>query len=85
MTHAMNQERVKRFGKYFGSIDFELNQSLTVETIRSRKADTIVGTFHLDGREYPMTMAELDRIIETAEAAKNTFFKSYTMGKYGKY
>lgn len=82
MTVGMDQEKVRRYGNYFGTIDFNLNERLTSDLIRQKKSDMIVGTFEIGGHEYPLTLAELDRIIETAESAKSTLMKSYTMGRY---
>lgn len=82
MTHAMNQEKVRRFGKLFGTIDFEMNQELSSDLINKQYKDTVVGTFQIGGKEFPVTLAELERISETADNAKTTFLKSYSMGKY---
>ncbi len=82
MTYAMNQNKVKRYGKLFGTIDFVINKDLNETIIKQRYKDTIIGEFHISGKEYTVTLAELDRIIETAENAKRVFFKSYGMGRY---
>ena len=84
MTHGMDQEKVKRYGNLFGTIDFVLDENLSTERIRNKKSDTVVGNFEIAGKSYSITLAELDRIIETAEAAKSTFYKSYSMGRYNR-
>lgn len=84
MTHAMDQTKAKRYGSLFGTIDFNLNENLSSDKIRNRKADTIIGNFEIGGNSYLITLAELDRIIETAESARSTFYKSYTMGRYNR-
>jgi len=81
--HAMNSERVKRFGKLFGSIDFTINENVSTEIVKQRKGDTTVGTFEIGGKSFKVTLAEINRIIETAEAAKSVFNKSYSMGRFG--
>jgi len=82
-THAMNQEKVRRFGKLFGTIDFEVNEGLSVDVIKQRTADTPIGEFQIGGKTYNVTLAEINRIIETAENARSVFNKSYSMGRYG--
>lgn len=84
MTVGMDQDRVKKYGKLFGTIDFEMNQSISSDIVRSRRDDVHVGEFQIGGKSFPVTYSELDRIIETAELAKSTFVKSYSMGRYGK-
>lgn len=84
MTHTMDQNKVKRYGSLFGSIDFNIDSNLTSDKIKNRRGDTVIGSFEIGGKTFPVTLAELDRIIETAESAKSTFFKSYTMGRYNR-
>lgn len=81
-VHGMDQKKVKRFGKLFGTIDFEMNEILSGEVIRQRKSDTTVGSFKIGQRSYDVTLAEIDRIIETMQAARDVFYKSYTLGRY---
>jgi len=83
MAHAYDPDRVKRFGAIFGTIDFEMNELLSGEVIRQRRSDTKVGSLKIDGREFTVTLAEVDRLIETLNAAKEVFYKGYTLGKYG--
>lgn len=83
MAHAYDPERVKRFGKLFGTIDFEMNEQLSGEVIRQRRSDTKVGSLKIDGKEFGVTLAEVDRLIETLNSAKDVFYKGYTLGKYG--
>ena len=65
------------------NIDFEINSELSTEQIKSRQGDTPVGAFQIDDKNFDVTLAEIDRIIETAQSAKSTFLKSYSMGRYG--
>ena len=82
-TYAMNQKKVRRYGKLFGSIDFDINTNLSAERVKETYMQTIAGTFKIGGKEFSVTLAELERISETADNAKSTFMKSYTMGRYG--
>lgn len=84
MTAAMDQKKVKRYGKLFGTIDFTLSDHLNPDIINKRYTDTTIGSFHIGGKEFEITLAELDRIVETAEVAKSSFLKSYSMGRFGR-
>lgn len=79
---AMDQKKVRRFGKFFGSIDFEMNHNLSNEVIRQRRKDTVIGSFLIGGKEFELTLEEVDRISETMEAAKEVYRKNFIMGKY---
>lgn len=82
MTHAMDQKKVQRYGKLFGSIDFEIKTNISEELIRRQRSDLVVGSFFIGGKEYQVTLAEIDRIAETCEIAKTIFRKSYSMGSF---
>jgi hypothetical protein len=83
MTNAMDQKKIRRFGKLFGTIDFDIKENINPDVIKQKRSDTIVGKFHIAGKSFEVTLAELDRIIETAETAKSSFQKSYSMGRFG--
>tara|TARA_R110000822_G_scaffold128195_44_gene264031 strand:- start:32 stop:283 length:252 start_codon:yes stop_codon:yes gene_type:complete len=82
MRHGMNQDKVRRYGKNFGTIDFEINQNLTTDQISRKTAETVIGDFHIGGKVFQVSLAEIDRIIETATSAKSVFSKSYAMGRH---
>lgn len=77
--HGIDQKKVEKFGNYFGSIDFELN-SVSQAVLELRRQDTKAGKFLIGGKEYECTLAELDRIIETCQLAKQSFFQKYRFG-----
>lgn len=81
-SFAMDKNKVKRYGKVFGSIDFKLKQNISQELIKRQKPDLVIGSFYIAGKEIPVTLAELDRISETCEIAKSVFRKNYIMGSY---
>lgn len=81
-THGMNPEKTKHYGPLFGSIDFEMNESLSGAVIRQRRGDTTIGSLKISGHSYNVTMNELERIIETLQSARDVFYKSYTLGRY---
>lgn len=82
MTHAYDPKRVKHLGKHFSTIDFQMNEGLNGETIRKQRSDTVVGSLLIGDREYKLTLAEIDRLIETLHSAKDVFSKSYALGRY---
>lgn len=84
MRHGMDQSKVAKYGKLFGTIDFEFNEDLNSDTIERKYSNSPVGLFIIDNKEFPVTLNELDRIIETAENAKSVFLKSYSMGRYNR-
>jgi hypothetical protein len=77
--HAIDQNKVKRFGNYFGSIDFEVN-SVSQAAIEAKRMDTKAGKLLIGGREFECTLAELDRLIETCQNAKVVFYQKYRFG-----
>lgn len=83
MSHAIDPKRTRRFGKLFNTIDFELYEDLTPDIIKTRKGDTTIGEFKIDGKSFPVTLEEICRIEETLATAKSVFLKSYKMGRYG--
>lgn len=82
MKYGMDQTKVRKYGKLFGTIDFELNDQVSSEVIKVKQQDTLIGEFLIGEKRFPVTLAELDRIIETAETARSVFHKSYSMGRY---
>lgn len=79
-SYGINQEKVKHFGKLFGSIDFEV-ASTSKRILESRQENATAGTLQIGGKEFQVTLAELDRIIETCQNAKMVFFQKYRFGK----
>lgn len=75
--YAINQEAVsKGFGPNFGSIDFDVN-STSKELLEVRGGKTVAGTFYIGGKQFELTLAELDRAIETLQTAKSTFYQKF--------
>jgi len=77
--HAIDQNKVKKFGNYFGSIDFEVN-SISQAVLEAKRMDTRAGKLLIGGKEFECTLAELDRIIETCQNAKVIFYQKYRFG-----
>lgn len=77
--HSLDAKKVQRLGNYFASIDFEVS-STSSAILEARRQDTKAGKFLIGGKEYECTLAELERIIETCQLAKQTFFQKYRFG-----
>lgn len=82
MTNGMNPKKVERFGRLFGTIDFEVSNTLTNEQLQKTGRRSIVGEFKIGGHSFPITLEELDRLIETAESATSVINKGYRIGRF---
>ena len=81
-SYAMDQKKVRRYGKYFGSIDFECNPDITAKQFKDDLRNVTTGKFEIAGRSYDVTWAEMNRIIETLQDAQEALIKSYRYGAY---
>lgn len=79
-SFALDPNKVNKYGKTFGTIDFDPRSGISREVLKLNRNDTVVGDFHIGGGVYNVTLAELDRIIETAISAKESFQRRYILG-----
>jgi len=72
LIHAMtNREKlVRKYGKYFPTIDFTCNGQVSKETLRAKGENVTAGLFHFGGNEFPVTLMELSSIAESAVQGK---------------
>jgi hypothetical protein len=77
---GIDQEKTKRLGKMFHTIDFESNPDYSNSNYREKSKHTPCGSFYIDGKEFKITIHELSRICETAEVALESLKKNYKMG-----
>ena len=82
-SYAMDEKKTRRFGKLLGTIDFDLNEPLAKQTIEKLKSDVTIGTLHIGGKEFKMTLAEITHLQETLQQAKVIFNQKYRMRMYG--
>ena len=82
--YAIDQKRVKRFGKLYSSIDFDASESLTAEQFYTKNDYQVVGNFFIGKNKYPITFKELDRIEETIKEAKMALQRSYQIWLLGR-
>jgi len=81
LIHALDGEKTRRYGQLFGTIDFNVIDSPNKTTLTKFGNDTAAGTFTIGGKDYQLTLAEIDRIIETCQTAKTVFFQKYRFNR----
>jgi len=78
-TAAYDQKKVRKYGKLYGSIDFEINDNLTEHYFLNNEKP-VVGKLHIGGKTFDVTYQELDMIQKTLGVAKDTVNRKYKMG-----
>ena len=66
-------------GKLFGTIDFEVNETIAEKYFENHEAP-VVGKLHINGKTFDVTFPELDQIARTMKNAKDTVTRKYKMG-----
>jgi hypothetical protein len=79
-TWAYDQKHVRRYGKLYASIDFEVNEKISEELFRKQPEKPVVGKLMIGGKKFDVTYQELDQIQRTLQAAKEVVNKRYKMG-----
>ena len=79
-TWAYDQKHVRRYGKLFASIDFEVNENISAENFRKQPNKPVVGKLMIGGKKFDVTFQELDQIQRTLQAAKEVVNKRYKLG-----
>jgi hypothetical protein len=78
-TAAYDQKRMRKYGKLYGSIDFEVNDNLTNHYFENNEKP-VVGKLHIGGKTFDVTFQELDMIARTMNLAKDTVNRKHKMG-----
>ena len=78
-TAAYDQKRVRKYGKLYGSIDFEINDNISQHYFENNEKP-VVGKLHIGGKTFDVTFQELDMIARTMETAKDTVNRKHRMG-----
>ena len=79
-TWAYDQKYVRKYGKLYGSIDFEVNENVSSELFRKQKEKPVIGKLMIGGKSFDVTFQELDMIQRTLGTAKDVVNRKYKMG-----
>ncbi len=79
-TWAYDQKYVKRYGKLYGSIDFEINENVSQELFEKQPNKPVIGKLMIGGKTFDVTYQELDQIQKTLQSAKEVVNKRYKLG-----
>ena len=79
-TWAYDQKYVRKYGKLYGSIDFEVKENLSNEVFKKQPNKPVVGKLMIGGKTFDVTYQELDMIQKTLQTAKETVSKRYKLG-----
>ena len=78
-TAAYDQKKVRKYGKLFSSIDFEVSDTISAHYFENNEKP-VVGKLHIGGKTFDVTYQELDMIQRTLQSAKETVNKKYKLG-----
>jgi len=79
LKYGQDPKKTRHLGSLFNTIDFEVASSNKAISETGKK-NTPAGTLQIGGKEFNLTIGELDHLIETCQLAKNTFFQKYRFG-----
>ena len=78
-TASYNQKKVRKYGKLYGSIDFEVSDTISQGYFENNEKP-VVGKLHIGGKTFDVTFQELDMIAKTMNLAKDTVNRKYKLG-----
>ena len=78
-TAAYDQKKVRKYGKLYGSIDFEVSDTISAHYFENNEKP-VVGKLHIGGKTFDVTYQELDMIQRTLGTAKDVVNRKYKMG-----
>jgi|TARA_B100000519_G_C14005605_1_gene326133 hypothetical protein len=79
-TAMYDKKYVRRQGKLYGSIDFEINEKVSQKMFEDQPEKPVIGKLHIGGKTFDVTYQELDMIARTMETAKEVVNRRYKMG-----
>ena len=78
-TAAYDQKKVRKYGKLYGTIDFEVNDSISAHYFENNEKP-VVGKLHIGNKTFDVTYQELDMIARTMTTAKDVVNRKHKMG-----
>lgn len=78
-SFAWGKSKTKK-GKFYNSIDFEVNENLLERIYQSDLDNAVIGKFMIGKNQFELTKAEIDVIMDTLYRAKDATEKKYKMG-----
>lgn len=80
MRYGIDPKKTEKFGKVFHTIDFESNPNFRGSDYIDKSKKVPCGEFLIDGKRTKVTIHELERIMETAQASLENLRKAYKLG-----
>ena len=84
MSSAMDQNKVRKYGKLFGSIDFECNDKVSADVFHQDPSSPVIGTLMIGGKTFNVTLYELKHLEQTCRDAQDVVMKRYRLGMMGR-
>lgn len=81
---AVDQNRVRKYGEFYGSIDFECDNTVSASTFKNNPTRPVIGKFFIGNSKFNVTMDELELIEQTAREAREAVMKRYRLGMMGR-
>ena len=78
-TGMYNQKKVRKYGKLYGTIDFEVSDTISEHYFENNEKP-VVGKLHIGGKTFDVTYQELDMIARTMNTAKDAVNRKYKLG-----
>jgi len=69
-----------RKGKFYNSVDFEVNANLLERDYQRDLENANIGKFYIGNSVFELTRGEIDLIMDTLYRAKDATEKKYKMG-----
>ena len=76
----IDDKKVKRFGKNYSSIDFDIKENINADQYLTKGDYTPVGEFVIGKQHIPVTIKELEKIEQTAREARSALVQAYRLG-----
>jgi len=80
----VDQTKTRKYGRFYGSIDFECNDKVSAQVFKSNTNGVNVGDFIIGNSRFPMSMEELELMEQTCREARETVMKRYRLGLMGR-